>query len=112
MLRTAAEEWNLASNHQEHDVSAAEFVRTYDSGDFPGYQLLKRWEVDQSRKDGLELKRCLPDTRDLRDDQKNVHLRFFAETYGYRGKENLDVIYLSPWEFKMWWSVRFGFPSS
>ena len=36
MLRTAAEEWNLASNFEKHDVRAAEFVRTYQSQDFPG----------------------------------------------------------------------------
>ena len=96
----------MASNYEEHDVRGAEFVRTYKSDDFPGYQLLKRLEVEQGRRDGIELKRCLPDTRDLTSDHDNVHLRFFAEVYGFRGSTNKEVIYLSPWEFKMWWSVR------
>ena len=29
MRRTAPEEWNLASNYHSHDVTAAEFIRTY-----------------------------------------------------------------------------------
>ena len=36
MRRTAPEEWNLAVNYHEHDVRAAEFIRTYMSIDFNG----------------------------------------------------------------------------
>ena len=43
MLRPAAEEWNLAANWHEQDPKNAEFLRTYMSRDFPGWQLLNRW---------------------------------------------------------------------
>ena len=43
MLRPAAEEWNFAANWHEHDPTNAEFLRTYMSQDFPGWQLLNRW---------------------------------------------------------------------
>ena len=42
MLRPAAEEWNLAANWHEQDPTNAEFLRTYMSRDFPGWQLLNR----------------------------------------------------------------------
>ena len=42
MLRPAAEEWNLAANWHEQDPKNAEFLRTYRSQDFPGWQLLNR----------------------------------------------------------------------
>jgi hypothetical protein len=34
--RPATEEWNLAAHWHEHDVTNAEFLRTYRSADFPG----------------------------------------------------------------------------
>ena len=43
-LRTATEEWLLASQWHAHDVTNAEFIRTYMSADFLGGRLVQRLE--------------------------------------------------------------------
>ena len=47
MRRTAPEEWNLSANDHDQDPTAAEFLRTYRSIEFPGGQLVKRLEAEQ-----------------------------------------------------------------
>jgi hypothetical protein len=42
----SVEEWNLASNYHEHDITNAEFLRTYMSVDFPGGLLVKRLQAE------------------------------------------------------------------
>ena len=44
--RTAPEEWNLAEGMSHHDVLQAEFVRTFPSTDFPGRDLLTRFDSE------------------------------------------------------------------
>ncbi len=46
MTRTAPEEWNLAANWHEQDVTNAEFVRTFMSAQFPGGALVRRLEAE------------------------------------------------------------------
>ena len=56
--------------------------------------------------DDFYIKRTLPDIKDLTPDSQEIFMHFFAEAYGYRGGDNQEVLYLSPWEFMMWWKVR------
>ena len=42
--RPATEEFNLAANHDNSDVTKAEFLRTFATTTFPGAQLLRREE--------------------------------------------------------------------
>jgi hypothetical protein len=51
-LRSAPEEFNLAMNMETHDVTAAEFIRTYQSVDFCGKDILMRLEREQRRAPG------------------------------------------------------------
>ena len=51
-LRSAPEEFNLAVNMETQDVTAAEFIRTYQSVDFCGKDILLRLEREQRRAPG------------------------------------------------------------
>ena len=104
MRRTAAEEWNLAANYHEQDITTAEFLRTYMSVDFPGGALLRRLENEVGARDDIEYRRFLPAPQASSTDD-DVWLRHFEEFYGFRGTHP-SVFLLSPWEFLMWWQVR------
>ena len=103
MLRTAPEEFNLAANSNDHDVTSAEFIRTYRSENFPGLLLLKRLESEQSNCGKRSMQKQVPVRR---GDVGNapIFIRCFDDIYGYRGT-NRKVYYLSPWEFLMYWEV-------
>ena len=94
--RASTEEFNLAMNVSEHDVSQAEFIRTYRDEDFRGGALLRRYEFEkQHATKTLEVAKVLP----TREGQR---LYDFEDVYGFR--PNVDeVFYLSPWEFCMFW---------
>ena len=49
MMRTAAEEVNLCAYWDAHDVTNAEFVRTYRAVDFAGRALVARLEAEQKQ---------------------------------------------------------------
>jgi len=83
MRRTAPEEWNLAINYHEHDVTSAEFVRTYRSVDFSGTALLKKLEAEQRQGEYAAMK-ILPAIGSA-SPQSEIWLQYFPDLYGYRG---------------------------
>ena len=104
MLRTAPEEVNLSANAHEHDVTNAEFVRTFMSEDFPGGQLVKRLEHERSEEKERSVKKIVPVRKDAVG-QAPIFVQSFEDVYGFRGKDP-RVYYLSPWEFFMQWSLE------
>ena len=104
MLRTAPEEVNLSANAHEHDVTNAEFVRTFRSEDFPGGQLVKRLEHERSEEKERSVKKIVPVRKDAVG-QAPIFVQSFEDVYGFRGKDP-RVYYLSPWEFFMQWSLE------
>ncbi len=50
-LRLATEEFNLCVNMDEHDVTNAEFIRTFRSDNFPGGLLVRRWKQEREHRD-------------------------------------------------------------
>ena len=103
MRRTAPEEWNLSANFHEHDPTAAEFMRTYMSVDFPGGQLMKRLEAEQKAQPMRETWKFLPGSGTT-NIIETKWLQQFDDLYGFRGS-NDNVFLLSPWEFLMYWEV-------
>ena len=103
MVRTAPEEWNLAANWHDHDPTAAEFVRTYRSIDFPGGALLQRLEMEETQRRRVEISKVIPTAHGRRSGPED-HTRHFVDFYGYRGMHPA-VYYLNPWEFVMHWEV-------
>ena len=101
MRRTAPEEYNLAANSEEHDVTSAEFIRTFESQDFSGGQLLRRLEAEVKQKEVRECRKVLPVSNDP-NIAGEMRLRQFDDLYGYRG-DNREIFLLSPWEFLMLW---------
>ena len=57
MVRPSTEEFNLATNVHEHDVTAAEFVRSFQSVDFNGRHLLRRLEAENKGQGTTSTKR-------------------------------------------------------
>ena len=104
MRRTAAEEWNLATNVHDQDVTAAEFVRTFMSAEFNGRALLAKHESEK-KKESLVTTKVLPALKEDIGEDTEVWLRHFPDLYGHRGKndKNAGVHLLSPWEFLMHW---------
>ena len=111
--RQATEEFNLAANHDNGDVTRAEFLRSFVTSSFLGGELLKR-EVQLKREraaaDGLSL----ANRQDKETEAATIPLRLpkpfrelapktsaqlsFTDAYGYRGKFHVLFYYLSPWE--------------
>ena len=98
MIRPATEEFNLAANHDPHDVSSAEHVRTYMNKEYIGNKLAQRLEAEKNsgERKGKHLVAPLVDTSDVRE----IHVRHFDDQYGFRGRDH-RVYYLNPWEFLM-----------
>ena len=103
MSRTAPEEFNLSSNSKDHDPTAAEFVRTYRSEDFPGGELVRRLETEEKRALDAEYRKTVPKNNNYGSGSE-VALKHFTDIYGYRGN-NAMVYYLNPWEFLTLWEV-------
>ena len=103
MVRTAPEEWNLASHWHDQDPQTAEFVRTYMSQDFPGIQLVLRLEMEERNTDTREVRKVVPRKHGLHSGPHD-QLRNWIDFYGYRGRHPA-VFYLSPWELVMHWEV-------
>ena len=64
MKRTAPEEWNLAAYYHEHDITRAEFLRTYDAADFKGRQLVQRLEDEVKKKSQRVSLKVIPTAAD------------------------------------------------
>ena len=113
MRRTAPEEWNLATNYNEQDVTAAEFIRTYQSIAFTGKRLLEKEEAAKKNQTSTCMKVVPPLSKG--DSDKEVWLQVFTDLYGFRGHnpKNPGVFLLSPWEFLMHWEcLRLPKPKS
>ena len=98
MIRVAPEEFNLATNHHPQDVTNAEFIRTYMNIAFYGGKLSQRLETEKNTlcRTRRYILPCLTGVTD----KQEVHIRFFDDFYGYRGRD-IRVYYLNPWEFSM-----------
>ena len=110
--RPATEEFNPAANHDDNDVTKAEFLRTFDQSAFHGGELLRRHEQMASAADSSSATRDEDDAVPIRvpaphpdRGPKAKHQVAFCDDYGYRGQSNL-VYYLSPWEFCKWWTWK------
>lgn len=110
MTRPAPEEWNLAVHHHDHDVTNAEFIRTFMSVDFPGGALVARLDAELKQTKKQRIRKVIPATSTINNNgtAEDVILRYFPDLYGYRGHlpEAAPVYYLNPWEFLMWWEVK------
>ena len=120
-FRPATEEFNLAANHDESDVTRAEFLRSFATTTFRGGELLKRERQLKKEKvanDASIVDTPLANREDREAEATTIPLRLpkpfrelapkasaqlsFTDAYGYRGKSHL-LYYLSPWEFCTWW---------
>ena len=104
MRRTAPEEWNLASGMADHDVTKAEFIRTYQSVDFNGRALLRKLETYQKQEEEEINFKPLPASQ-AEAFPHEIWLRHFPDLYGFRYKNdhNPGLFLLSPWEFLSYW---------
>ena len=102
-VRPATEEFNLAGDHVDKDIFAAEFIRTFLTSNFYGGELLRRWR--QLKDDDAEANRSCPRIPMTQSDgrKRDGAQMTFTDTYGYRGLDP-RVMYLSPWEFTKWQS--------
>ena len=108
MARPAAEEWTLPAFSHEQDVTNAEFIRTYQSANFPGGQLVKRLDDEMNRIAERTAVKLLPvhvKSEKIGDD--DLVLKHFPDLYGFRGylPDYAPVYYLNPWEFIMLWEI-------
>ena len=85
--RPSTEEALLSMYADDHDVRDAEFIRTYQSIDFPGYKLLQRQEVEAKVKESTTTRlRAIP-ASSKSDNQKPSDLQLgkcFDDVYGFR----------------------------
>ena len=99
----------MSAFQHPHDVTNAEFIRTYRSEDFPGGSLVQRLEDEIKRSRAHTVQKVVQaPTRSQAKDACCLVLRHFPDLYGYRGglPEATEVYYLSPWEFLVLWEVR------
>ena len=104
MVRPATEDFNLAVHHNDHDVTNAEFIRTYRSCDFAGKALVRRWELETGGRQEMTLPKVLPVQRGPVG-SRELTVEHFDELYGFRGTSG-RLYYLSAWEFVMLWEVK------
>ena len=94
MVRPTTEEFNLAVNAHEQDVTNAEFIRTYMSQAFFGGQLLRRLEAVETAAESTTALRRIPIRKGNVEDAA-ILMRLFAESYGLRGRD-MKVHFLNP----------------
>ena len=95
ILRTATEEFALASKFHPRDALAAECIRTCRTQDFRGRDFLLRVEAVAQKMEHIEMKTLLPDAKH-RSPQLDL-----VSMYGFRPRM-AAMWYLSPWEFVQW----------
>ena len=108
MARPATEETNLAAYWHPHDVTNAEFIRTYMNETFAGGILVQRLEAERSRDEDRVLTKVLP-KMDSAVPSEELFLKCFDDIYGFRAKNTgfgKHIFYLNPWEFIMLWEVK------
>ena len=105
--RAAAEEWNIAANAREQDVTAVEFARAFRPIEFNGRALLAKRESEK-KKESMITRKIAPAPKEEFGEDAEVWLRRFPDLRGYRGEnaENAGVHLLSPWAFLAHWECR------
>ena len=103
-LRTAAEEYNLAANHREHDETHAEYLSSFTPAMFNGHELLNRLELELGS--ATSSQHTLLQTKKRKGTYSEMERIYynFADCYGFRPRGTRDrLLYLSPLEFVMGW---------
>jgi hypothetical protein len=87
-VRPATEEFNLASNYCETDVTNAEFIRTFQTADFYGGNLIRRaTKTKKPEEETQDVRSCrIPCTFPTARQKAHVNMSF-EDTYGYRGPD-------------------------
>ena len=88
ILRSATEEFMLASMHKNYDPLSAEFIRTFRTGKFYGKYFLDRFEA-ACKNQSQDIRVVIPKNA-LHTDAQDV-----ASLYGFRSLKP-DCLYLSP----------------
>ena len=96
ILRTAPEEFLLASQYRPHDELFAEFVRTFRHTFFYGIHYINRFDALAKEEKSVATSVVLPKIA------SSPHAVDQVSLYGFRGMDP-RVYYLSPWGFIQWW---------
>ena len=96
ILRTATEEFMLASEYKPHDPLSAEFIRTFREEFFYGCHFLNRYNDFEQKKAVSEVRQALPKHGHAMAETDQVSL------YAFRSNDP-TVFFLSPWEFVQYW---------
>jgi len=95
ILRTAPEEFMLASEYRPDDELAAEFLRTFRHRFFFGAKYVERF-------DNIAKAKNVTVNTILRGMKKDNHETDDVSCYSFRGTD-ARVYFLSPWEFTQYW---------
>ena len=102
LVRSAVENRNLRAYARDHDVTFAESFRTCKTTVFCGREYMAM--VDKTAKQG---DRVLHFERDMRNPaQPKLTARNTALLYGHRPVSQAGLLYLSPYEFTMYWEPQ------
>ena len=99
-LRTAPEEFLLASRYRPEDPLAAEFIRTFRTQLFHGASYLAHHDALKRKEDDMEARLLVPKAGSWTTVTDEVSL------YGFRDLSDARLAYLSPWQFEQWWYVH------
>lgn len=108
--RTLPEEFNLTTNMQRQDSTAAEFLRSYQIREFRGSQYLFLLEqaLQKESKPGKHF--CILPVRPVTQKHRNSEPIRWTTIYGYRGTDE-RIFSLCPWELWRYWdAVRLEAP--
>ena len=96
ILRTAPEEFMLASQYRPDDELFAEFIRTFRTTYFFGRYYVERFDALAENRDVTQPSVLLPKMA------ASPQGFDYVSVYGFRPMHP-HVFYLSPWEFVQWW---------
>ena len=103
VLRGAPEVYNLSVNMRKEDSLFQECIRTFLEASFPGGAFLAKLEAETHGVGGVLIRR-IPPSRGPKS-----KYRFMSapqvDAYGFRGQDP-QVLYLSPFEFCMYWEIQ------
>ena len=102
-LRGAVEGFNLCAFFHEHDSTAQECVRTFMTVSLPGNAFLHRLDTELGAAGAFCVSTWIPPTRRPKERSQRAQAPM-VDAYGFRGADG-RVLYLSPFEFYMYWEV-------
>jgi len=109
-LRAMSEEFNLSSNMNRQDATAAEFLRTYQIREFRGSPLLFALENEMQAESKGRMAYCVMPVQRPDQQKRNACPIAWTALYGYRGTDP-RVYHMSPWELWTHWDpVRLQAP--